>query len=88
MCMLYSFLKGGTIISMNLEQRLRESHSQHAVHVTKIYTHQSPKLDKIDGAKKCMMPETVYRSSLWDTARVYQIQKWILATNQWTENGQ
>jgi len=48
---------------------------------------QTPRLDKLDEAKKCMLTRTKYRSLLWDTARACQIQRQMLASNYWTENG-
>jgi len=42
---------------------------------------QSPKLDKMDEAKKCMLTGTAYRSLLRDTARTCEIQRRKLAAN-------
>jgi len=41
----------------------------------------SPKLDKIDEARKYMLTGTRYRSLLKETARVCQIQRRMLAAN-------
>jgi len=49
-------------------------------HMWPIYI-QPPKLDKIDGAKNCMLKGTGYRSLLRDTSRAYPIQRSMLAAN-------
>jgi len=58
---------------------------QSLTHMWPIYT-QSPKLDKIDEARKCMLKGTGYGSLLRDTSRACPIQRKMLAANHRTEN--
>jgi len=48
---------------------------------------QTPNPDNIADAKKCMLTGAWYNYLLRGSARAWQIQRWMLAANHWTENG-
>jgi hypothetical protein len=46
----------------------------------------SPNPDTITDNKKCLLTEALYSCLLRGSARVWQIQRWRLTANHWTEH--
>ena len=48
---------------------------------------QTPNPDTISDAKKCLLTGAWYSCLLRESSRAWQIQRWMLSANHWTEHG-
>jgi hypothetical protein len=64
----------------------RKAHPEIALHLGDQSHIQSPNEDTIVNAKKCLLTGTWYGCLLRGSARAWQIQRWMLTGNDWTEH--